>query len=124
MTVKPLAIEGVNPPAREHRPAPARALTDPREPAAVGKSGKVTSAKESDKIREAARQFEAVFLRQLLKTAKFGAGMGEGGYGGMVVEALASGVSQQGGLGLAKAIEDSLSRVQLSQELAKKPNAP
>ena len=99
-TVNPLAASAMEPPplsTREGARAGGSKLA----------SGKVV-APESDKLCEAARQFEAVFVRQLLKASKFGEDMGESGYGGMALEALADGVTKQGGLGLARAIEDAL----------------
>jgi Rod binding domain-containing protein len=79
------------------------------------KLGKPESS-EAAKLHSAATQFEAVFVRQLLKAAKFGEEMGSSGYGGMALEALADGVTRQGGLGLAKAIEDTLRKSELTAQ--------
>lgn len=70
--------------------------------------------REAEKLHEAAVQFEAVFIRQLLKASRFAEDMGSSGYGGMALEALADGVTGQGGLGLAKAIEDTLLKSKLA----------
>jgi Rod binding domain-containing protein len=61
------------------------------------------------KIRQAAQEFEAMFVRQILKAAKIGGHEKENGYDGMAVDALATGVTQGGGMGLARQIEEALS---------------
>jgi Rod binding domain-containing protein len=60
------------------------------------------------KVSHAARDFESVLVRQLLKASKVG-GESKGGYGDMAVDALADGVEKGGGLGLAQCIETALS---------------
>jgi Rod binding domain-containing protein len=118
ISVNPLAAASVK------APASATALTRPeanREGTGATTTDPLERTADQEKVHRAALQFEAIFLRQLLKSAKFGSNMSEGGYGGMVVEALASGVTQQGGLGLATAIEDTIMRSQLA---AKKPTDP
>ena len=72
------------------------------------------AAKTSDpKIAHVAQQFEEVFVRQLLSSAKMGGDEKEGGgYGAMTIDALATGVSKGGGLGIAKSIEMALSHSQ------------
>jgi Rod binding domain-containing protein len=60
-----------------------------------------------------AKEFETMLVHQLLDAAKVGGEGASGGtsaYRGMTVDALANGVSQAGGLGLAKQIEDALTR--------------
>ncbi len=63
-------------------------------------------------VRKVAKEFETLLVHQLLDAAKIaGSGTGtSGGYMGMAVDALASGVSDAGGLGLSKQIEAALSR--------------
>jgi Rod binding domain-containing protein len=62
------------------------------------------------KLHKMALEFEAVFVRQLLSAAKLGGhGKKEDGYDGMAVDALATGVTRGGGLGLARQIEEALS---------------
>ena len=65
------------------------------------------------KLKDGAQQFEAMLMQQMLKTAKFGAAPGDsdddaGESGGIVgsygTEALAKGMANAGGLGLAKQI--------------------
>lgn len=66
--------------------------------------GKVTTA-------EAARQFEAIMLRQILDESLgkvFNKGPGGHIYGYMITDALADGISKGGGLGLARVIESQL----------------
>ncbi len=61
------------------------------------------------KIAHVAQQFEEVFVRQLLTTAKMGGETDKsGGFGAMTIDALATGVSKGGGLGIAKSIEMAL----------------
>jgi Rod binding domain-containing protein len=67
--------------------------------------------KHDPKIAKVAAQFEEVFVRQLLSAAKMGGDNKEGGgYGAMTIDALATGVSQGGGLGIAQQIEAAMSR--------------
>ncbi len=66
---------------------------------------------EQAKLTKVAQDFEQIFVRQLLATAKFGQSGKESGYSGMIVEALSSGISAGGGLGLAKDIADSLTKM-------------
>lgn len=61
-------------------------------------------------LKHVAEEFEGIFLRQLLQNAKVGGKDGDHGYGAMAVDALASGIQAGGGLGLARAIEQSLAR--------------
>jgi Rod binding domain-containing protein len=64
-----------------------------------------------DELLDQAREFEGIFVRELLKTAHIG-GEQEHGYGTMVVDALARAVTRGPGLGLASRIEDMLSHSQ------------
>lgn len=54
-------------------------------------------------LHRVASEFEAMLLRQLLHTAKMGNGAGS--YGEMAVDALASGISDAGGIGLTRQLE-------------------
>lgn len=66
-------------------------------------------AKRAEKLHHAAHEFESLFVKQLLTTAKI---MGEGkssGYADMAVDALTTGIEKAGGLGLGRRIEDALS---------------
>ena len=61
-------------------------------------------------VVKVAHEFEALLVRQLVASAKLGGKEGERGYGAMAVDALSTGVMQGGGLGLARQLEDALSR--------------
>jgi Rod binding domain-containing protein len=73
------------------------------------------------RIQKAARDFEAIFVRQMLKsvekTTAAGAGTepaaGEKTYGSMIVGALSDAISNAGGLGLADEIEKNLARTMI-----------
>ncbi|MBL8744243.1 MAG: hypothetical protein JNK04_24220 [Myxococcales bacterium] len=58
-------------------------------------------------LARASKELEGVFLRQLLEGSGIGKQAGQG-YGPMIVEALAGAVSEAGGLGLAKSIQQAL----------------
>jgi Rod binding domain-containing protein len=68
------------------------------------------------RLREAARQFEAVFLRVMLssleRTTKLGSGSsisaGQSTYGSMVVDALSDALSASGGIGLQQSLLQGL----------------
>jgi len=64
-------------------------------------------ARRAEKVQQAARDFESVLVRQLLKATKMG-GDSKGGYGDMAVDALADGIEKGGGLGLAQCIQKAL----------------
>jgi len=66
------------------------------------------AAPPASSARKAAQEFESVFIRQLLSTAKVAGSKTQSTYGGMAVDALASGLSDSGGLGLADLIARSL----------------
>lgn len=61
-------------------------------------------------LARAAAEMESVFVRHLLEAAKIGGPSAQSGYGSMAVDALASGIEQGGGLGLARRIEEALSQ--------------
>jgi Rod binding domain-containing protein len=66
-------------------------------------------AKSDHKIREVAREFEGLLVRQMLTAAGVGGKDKEGAYAGMEIDALAKGVTAGRGLGLAQQIADALS---------------
>ncbi len=72
------------------------------------------------KLEEAARQFEAIFVRQLLKTAKFGGKSAKSGHGQMAVDAMANSISESGGLGLSTHIRDVLLKAHLAKAASEK----
>jgi peptidoglycan hydrolase FlgJ len=87
-------------------------------PAAVAVNAAAAPAAPDPRIQKAARDFEAIFVRQMLKsvekTTAAGAGTqaapGENTYGSMIVGALSDAISKAGGLGLADEIGKSLAR--------------
>jgi Rod binding domain-containing protein len=68
----------------------------------------IEDAKSDRKIREVSREFEAMLVRQMLTAAGVGGKDKDGAYAGMEIDALAKGVTQGRGLGLAQQIADSL----------------
>ncbi len=62
------------------------------------------------RLIEAARQFEAIFVRQLLESSGIGGSGGKQGYRAMVVDSLARAVTSGPGLGLAQLIEAMISQ--------------
>lgn len=68
------------------------------------------AAKIDPKLAHVAREFETIFVKELLKTTKLEKEGAMGGYGSMAVDALASGIEGSGGIGLARALEDALAR--------------
>lgn len=70
-----------------------------------------TSHAEVEKLRHAAKEFESILVKQLLKASKIGAAGGEekaNGYADMAVDALTSAIEKGGGLGLARRIEAAI----------------
>ncbi|MGO8999398.1 MAG: hypothetical protein ACLQVI_39235 [Polyangiaceae bacterium] len=55
-----------------------------------------------------AKQFETLMVHELLEAAKVAGDSKSGGYAGMAVDALAAGISEAGGLGLAHQLEEAL----------------
>ena len=80
-------------------PAPDLAMT-----AGVGKRPSTAAG-----IHKVSKEFEKLMLHEMLEAAKVG-GEDSGGYHGMIVDALTDGVASAGGLGLARQIEEVLSR--------------
>ncbi len=78
------------------------------------KAKAAAAAKSADdaKTKKMGEEFEAMFLRQILTQAKIGGASKSGssgggdGYQSMTVDALATTISKNGGMGLAKQIED------------------
>jgi Rod binding domain-containing protein len=86
------------------------AILPTRSSLAAGQPTAPSPATPGHKIREVARQFEALLVRQMLTAAGVGGNEKDGAYAGMVVDALAQGVTAGRGLGLAQKIADSLAR--------------
>ena len=84
----------------------------------VDKTGDArVSPPETRELERVAKEFEGIFVRQLLSAAKFGDDGGRAGFGSMIVDALATSVTDGGGIGLAKRITDAL-------DLAEMPRKP
>ena len=71
----------------------------------------------ADPLRQAAREFEAAFLAEMLRHSglgrmpeSFNGGPGEAAFSGTLVEAYASRIAASGGLGLAEHIYRSLAQ--------------
>jgi peptidoglycan hydrolase FlgJ len=79
--------------------------------------GAASARPGAEDVKKAAKQFEAILVRQLLapaiepmmKGSFGGSGAGAGVYGYMLTDVLANSVSQGGGLGLAAILESQLS---------------
>ncbi len=67
-----------------------------------------------------AKDFEAVFIHQILQSSH-ALGMNDGtGYAGMALDALATGISEGGGLGLAQSIQRVLDQAQAAEKISPK----
>ncbi|MCC5963975.1 MAG: rod-binding protein [Rhodobacteraceae bacterium] len=80
-------------------------------------SGPAESQAQRARLQDTAREFEASFLAEMLRAAKFGepagafgGGIGEAQFASLLVDAQASEMAAQGGLGLAEMIVTSLMR--------------
>jgi Rod binding domain-containing protein len=97
-------------------------------------TGGASNEATSEKISQAARDFETVFLRQMLsaleRTTKVGdkgpSIPGQQAYGSMIVEAVADAVAQAGGIGLGQVLSKALaSKTSLkAADDATTPSAP
>lgn len=76
-------------------------------PPATHRAAPSTAAKSQEDAAKVGHDFEAILVRQMLSHMKI-AGKG-GGYADMAVEALATSISQAGGLGMGRIIERALS---------------
>ncbi len=107
-----LARQPADTPLADRVPAPPGAEVAPVE-SARGRPG-AGAAPASPEMRQAAQQFEAIFLRQLLgqlgKGLSAGKSSGVAGsvYGSMVVDAVAGAASEGGGIGLSEIILRSM----------------
>lgn len=90
---------------------------------AIGSLGSAQAAQQTDKaeapdpkLLKAARDFEAIFVRQMLKsvekTTAAGAGAaksaGQSTYGSMIVDSLTESITSAGGMGLSEMIARSM----------------
>jgi Rod binding domain-containing protein len=75
---------------------------------AVSSPETVEAKTETRELERVAKEFEGVFIRQLLAASKFGEDAGRSGFGSMIVDALATSVTEGGGIGLAQRITEAL----------------
>ena len=75
----------------------------------------MNSENSDQKLRDVARELEATFLAEMLKSAglhktnsAFGGGVGEDQFSGFLVQAQADELAKAGGIGLAEQIFESL----------------
>jgi Rod binding domain-containing protein len=71
-----------------------------------------TQLDDKSKVAEASRQFEAIFVRQILSEAQssgHGKGVASGIYQDMITTQTAENISRSGGLGLARCFQNQLS---------------
>lgn len=79
-----------------------------------------TSSRPDSKVRETAREFEAVFLGQMTKLMmetveigdEFSGGHGEEMFRGVLAERLGEAIAKRGGVGLAPAVLEHMIRMQ------------
>ncbi len=60
-------------------------------------------------MQRAAKEFEGILVRQLLQATKAMGKGAQGGYGAMALDAMSSAVTDGGGLGLSRRLEEALS---------------
>jgi len=83
--------------------------------AAGGQTGRLSALPQDQQIKAVAGQFEAILLRQFLQESVGGLMGGEGGgaaggvYGYLVTDVLAGKMSEGGGLGLSRMLQQQLS---------------
>ena len=81
--------------------------------ASLAKAAEPTT--EADKIRKAASGFEAIFVAQLLRSARESSATEQNESGSAMMEVaeeeIARAISDQGGLGLSQAVVESLGRL-------------
>ncbi|MES1167971.1 MAG: rod-binding protein [Oleiharenicola lentus] len=79
--------------------------------ASGGRASALRNLPQSEQVKAAAGQFEAIILRQLLEDSvgKLTGGEKSGMYGYMMTDVLANKLTEGGGLGLAKVFEQQLS---------------
>jgi len=88
-------------------------------------AAKAPQIKNYDKIEEAAQEFEAVFLSEMLKPMfkdvnepdpLFGGGKGEEVFNGFMVQEYGKLMAQRGGIGIAEQVKAELIRIQEAKE--------
>ena len=84
---------------------------------------KLKSAKNIDEIEKAAKEFEAVFLSEMLKPMfegteidpPFGGGKGEEIFRGFMIQEYGKLMTERGGIGIAEHVKAEMIRIQESQ---------
>jgi len=88
--------------------APSIPVAPPTGPRAARAAGPGAASSPNDqRLAESCVEFEGVLVRQLLASSNVGAAE-RSGYGSMVTDALASAVTDGGGLGIAEAVRRAL----------------
>ncbi len=90
-------------------------------------SGAESAPRPDPKLAKIAQEFEAIFLRNLLKPLESAGEMGKRGtvtsgagvYGSMMVGALADSASSGGGIGLSHLVLEALTRGSAASKIAK-----
>lgn len=67
----------------------------------------VETANQRELVTQA-REFESIFVRELLKGARIGGAGNNKDFGAMIVESLAGVIAEGGGVGLASRVQDML----------------
>jgi Rod binding domain-containing protein len=101
--------------------------TDTATPNAAHAAQGAPKQKVDPKLEKVAHEFEAIFLRNLLKPLEEAGSVGKqasvssgsGVYGSMMVGALADSASQGGGIGLAHLVLEALTRGAATQKTSK-----
>lgn len=101
-------------------PALGPAETQARTAVRFGSAEAAPGTTPRSKVRQAAEEFEAVFLTQMLEQiwqdvetdGLFGADRGNGIYRSMMLQEYGRGLAKQGGVGIAGAVERELLRLQ------------
>jgi hypothetical protein len=116
------------PDAKAAKPAAhTAAATNTATPSAAHAAEGAPNQKVDAKLEKVAHEFEAIFLRNLLKPLEEAGAMGKqtsvssgsGVYGSMMVGALADSASQGGGIGLAHLVLEALTRGAATQKTSK-----
>lgn len=94
----------------------------PAQPASPPATSATDKAKHDRALEEAARQFEGIFVRSLLKESPL-AGKGDA-YGDIAVNAMAEAVTQGKGLGLADVIRHAVDRLDHTRSPEKSEGLP
>ncbi len=93
---------------------------------------KAADSKNMERIEDAAREFESVFLTEMMKPMfegvmkpdpMFGGGKGEEVFSGFMLQEYGKMMADRGGIGIADAVKQELIRIQESQNTGATLNA-